>query len=55
MSRLRIGRVLLLLAAVTLGGCAIGVAVGGDVPSACAGAETSYACQVERYHNVNVQ
>ena len=23
-------------------------------PSACAGNEASYACQVERYHNVNV-
>jgi hypothetical protein len=23
--------------------------------SACAGSESSYECQVERYHNVNVQ
>jgi hypothetical protein len=45
-----IGAVLLL----ALAGCA-GMAPYRPVVSACALGETTYECQVERYHNVNVQ
>jgi hypothetical protein len=42
--------ILLLLA---LAGCS-GLPQAQPVASACAAGEATYACQVERYHNVNV-
>lgn len=38
---------------IALSGCA-GIALPRDTSSPCAVSETSYECQVERYHNVNV-
>ena len=43
--------ILLLL---SLAGCA-GLPQSGPLASACTAGEATYACQVERYHNVNAQ
>lgn len=46
-------RAAILLLLLALAGCA-GLPRPEQAASACAGGEASYACQVERYHNVNV-
>jgi hypothetical protein len=46
------GRTLCLIVLVALAGCS-GLPLGQSAPSPCAAGEASYACQVERYHNVS--
>jgi hypothetical protein len=45
----------LALLLLVLAGCASGPPPAVDMQSPCFANEASYACQVERYNNVNVQ
>ena len=43
-----------LVMVVALAGCAVPAVQQQAWVSACAAGEATYACQVERYHNINV-